>query len=286
MVVGLTATILVAEVVGGLLSGSRALLADAGHMLSDLAAQIVSLAALAIAARPADVRRTYGYHRVEILAALGNGVALLALAAWLLFSATQRLRHGGGEIHTGLMIAVAAVGLVANLIGAWVLSGARSLNVRAAYLHLLLDTLSSLAVVIGGTVMALVSGLYVLDSILALAIGLFVILGAWRLCRDAVDVLLEAVPAGMESDGVARAMGRCGGVREVHDLHIWTITSGLLALSAHVVVDSGDVHRNDDLLKELKELLLRDYRIAHTTIQIESHEYEHVGDTCGAEGAR
>jgi cobalt-zinc-cadmium efflux system protein len=249
-------------------------------MLSDLAAQVLSLVALKIAARPSDARRTYGWYRVEILAALVNGVALIALAAGILWSAIGRLRGGQPEIHTGLMIAVASVGLAANLLAAWLLHGAQSLNVRGAYLHVLTDSLSSVAVVIGGVVMAAVHGLYVLDPILSIAIGLFVVWSAWRLVREAVDVLLENVPADVDPCEVGAAIGRCAGVREVHDLHIWTITSGLYALSAHVMVASDELHRNDALLTEVKRALRDGFRIAHTTIQIESHEYEHVGHTC------
>lgn len=280
IVLVLTAIILVAEVVGGLLSHSLALLSDAGHMLSDVAAQVLSLVALRIATRPSDARRTYGWYRVEILAALVNGVALIVLAAWILWSAVGRLRAGQVEIHTGLMISVAVVGLVANLIAAWLLHGAQSLNVRGAYLHVLTDSLSSVAVVIGGIVMAAVHGLYILDPILSMAIGLFVVWSAWRLVGEAVDVLLENVPAGLDLDGVCGAIGACAGVREVHDLHVWTITSGLHSLSAHVVVDSGELHRNDAVLTEVKEVLMARFKIAHTTIQIESHEFEHVGHTC------
>jgi cobalt-zinc-cadmium efflux system protein len=284
-VLALTAVVLVAEVIGGLWSGSLALLSDAGHMLSDLAAQLLSLVALKIAARPSDARRTYGWYRVEILAALANGVALIALAGGILWSAIHRLRAGGAEIHTGLMISVAAVGLVANLLAAWLLHGASSLNVRGAYLHVLTDSLSSVAVVIGGVVMAALRGFYLLDPILSIAIGLFIVWSAWRLVREAVDVLLENVPADVDTTGVCRAIAACAGVRGVHDLHIWTITSGLYALSAHLVVDRGELDRSDALLTEVKGVLMSGFRIAHTTIQIESHEYEDVGHTCDGQGA-
>ncbi len=280
IVLSLTTAILFAEVAGGLLSRSLALLSDAGHMLSDVAAQALSLIALAIAARPANQKRTYGYHRVEILAALANGLALIALAAWIFWSAAQRLRSGQAEVHTTLMIAVAVVGLAANLLAAWLLHGAESLNLRGAYLHVLTDSLSSVAVVVGGAVMAALHGLYLLDPLLSIAIGAFVVFSAWRLVRDAVDVLLETVPAGIDLDGVCAAIARCEGVREVHDLHIWTITSGMYALSAHVVVGSDELQHNDRVLSQVKQVLERDFRIAHSTIQIEGHEWIHVGHTC------
>jgi cobalt-zinc-cadmium efflux system protein len=283
LVLALTLLIFVAEVAGGLISGSLALLSDAGHMLSDVAAQVVSLVALAIAARPTDVRRTYGYYRVEILAALVNGVALIGLSAWIVFMAWHRLRDGQPEIRTGPMIVVATVGLAANLVGAWLLHGAESLNVRGAYLHVLTDSLSSVAVIAGGIVMWLVHGAWAIDPILSVAIGVFVLYSAYRLVRDAVDVLLEAVPSHLDSEVVSRAMNGCEGVREVHDLHIWTITSGMHALSAHVVVDERELHHSDALLTRLKELLHDRYRIAHTTLQIESERWEHVGHTCTPE---
>ena len=269
----ITSVLFVAEVAGGIVSHSLALLSDAGHMLSDLAAQGLSLAALVLAARPSDRRRTYGYYRIEILAALANGVALFVLSGWILWSAWLRLRAGPQPIETTLMMAVAAAGLVANLVGAWLLHGAQSLNVRGAYLHVLQDTLSSLAVLVGGAVMALlaarVSGIYLIDPILSIAIGLFVNVGAWRLVRDAVDVLLEAVPTDIDLDHVSAALRAQPRVREVHDLHLWTITSGIYALSAHLVSD-GNVAERDSLVAGVKAMLSQDFRIHHTTIQVES----------------
>ncbi len=281
LVLALTALILGVEVAGGLASHSLALLSDAGHMLSDVAAQVLSLVALKIAARPSEPRRTYGWYRVEILAALVNGVALIVLAAGIVWSAVGRLRGGEAQIQTGIMITVAAIGLAANLLAAWLLHGAQSLNVRGAYLHVLTDSLSSVAVVAGGVVMAAAHGLYWLDPVLSIAIGLFVVWSAWRLVSEAVDVLLENVPAEVDPSAVGAAIGRCVGVLEVHDLHIWTITSGLYALSAHVVVASDDLHRNDEVLTEVKRGLMGGFRISHTTIQIETSRYEHIGHTCG-----
>jgi cobalt-zinc-cadmium efflux system protein len=283
LALALTTLILVAEVVGGVLSRSLALLSDAGHMLSDVAAQLLSLAALVVAARPSDRRRTYGYYRIEILAALANGVALFALSGWILWSAWHRLRTTPEPIHTGLMLSVAVAGLGANLLGAWILHGAESLNLRGAYLHVLQDTLSSVAVIVGGTVMAVLHGGWIIDPILSIGIGAFVNYGAYKLVRDAVDVLLEAVPLGIDLDQVSCALHRHPHVVAVHDLHLWTITSGIYALSAHLVVDDVNLARNDVLLSDVNEMLLRDYRISHTTIQVETRSYEHVGFTCAHE---
>jgi cobalt-zinc-cadmium efflux system protein len=276
----LTGVVFLVEVVGGFWSGSLALLSDAGHMLSDVAAQVLSLVALALSSRPSDARRTYGYYRIEILAALANGVALVVLSGWILWSAVARLHAGAPEVKTGVMLVVAAFGLVANVAGASLLHGAESLNVRGAYLHVLQDLLSSVVVVIGGVVMALVPGLYGLDPVLSIAIGLFVLLGAGRLVRDAVDVLLEAVPSHIDVRAVCEALRGETPVLEVHDLHLWSLTSGVLALSAHVVVAPDALPRSSDLIARMNDRLLRDFRIRHTTIQVESPEFEHVGFTC------
>jgi cobalt-zinc-cadmium efflux system protein len=279
LTLGVTIVIMVAEILGGLWSHSLALLSDAGHMLSDVVAQGLSLGALYLAARPADERRTYGWYRIEILAALMNGVALVALSAGILWVAAHRLPTPV-EVQTALMIKIAAVGLVANLIGAWLLHDLESLNMRGAYLHILLDSLSSAAVVVGGLIMWRSRGLYWLDPVLSLLIGVFVLYSAYRLIREAVDVLLEAVPRGIDLAGVTHAIDHIEGVSGVHDLHIWTITSGLHALSAHLVVTPGHTAEHDQLLNRVKEMLLRDFAIAHTTLQIESEDYEHVGHVC------
>ena len=277
----LTSVLFVVEVAGGILSHSLALLSDAGHMLSDLAAQGLSLAALVIAARPSDRRRTYGYHRIEILAALANGLALFGLSLWILWSAAHRLRSGAQPVDTGLMMVIAAIGLIANLIGAWLLHGAESLNVKGAYLHVVQDTLSSVAVVLGGAVMWALSGMpniFLLDPILSILIGLFVNFGAWRLVRDAIDVLLEAVPSGIDLQKVSASIRAETRILAVHDLHLWTITSGIFALSAHIVVD--DERDQDALLGRVNQALLRDFQISHTTIQVESPRYQHECFAC------
>jgi cobalt-zinc-cadmium efflux system protein len=269
----LTAIILVAEVAGGLISGSLALLSDAGHVLADVSAQVVSLVALLIASRPASGRRSYGYYRIEILAALLNGVALLGIAGGVIYAAVVRLSAGvPGSIDTSVMLPIAVVGLVANLAGAWLLHGARTLNVRGAYLHVLSDTLASVAVVAGGIAIAVEPRLTFLDPILGIVIAGFVVVSAFRLLREATDVLLEATPADIDPDRVRRDVEQLPGITNVHDLHIWTITSGLHALSAHIVVGEGV--GGDDILCRVKELLARDHRISHSTLQIESSTYE------------
>jgi cobalt-zinc-cadmium efflux system protein len=273
----ISGAILLAEVIGGLAAHSLALLSDAGHVLTDMSAQILSLVALLLASRPADARRTYGYYRLEILAAVANGVLLLGLSGFVFYSAWQRIGTPA-HVHADIMIPVAIAGLVANVVGAWLLRSAHTLNVRGAYLHILSDLGALLAVLVGAVLMAWKPRLSLIDPILGVLIGVLVVVGAIRLLREATDVLLEAVPSDIDLERVREDVRRLGGVEDVHDLHIWTITSGLHALSAHIVV-SKETHIgcNDELLTRVKELLLRRHRIAHSTLQIESTEYEHVG---------
>jgi len=248
-------------------------------MLSDFFAQGIALGALALAARPADARRTFGWHRIEILAALGNGILLGLLSGALVWQAWRRI-GAPVEVQTSLMMAVAAAGLVANLVGVWLLHGAESLNVRGAYLHVLSDTVSSVAVLIGGAVMYFMKGAYWIDPILSMLIGAFVLWGAVRLVRDAVDILLDTVPRELDRDRVCKAMGSIDGVVAIHDVHIWSITSGLHSLSAHVVIQIADGAPQDELLRRLHEVLKREFRIEHTTLQLEPVGFDHVGHVC------
>jgi cobalt-zinc-cadmium efflux system protein len=271
LTLGLTGAVFVAELVGGLWSSSLALVSDAGHVFGDMSGLVVSLLAMLIAARPPTARRTFGYHRLEILAAVANGALLVGLAAVVFYEAVHRLGTPH-EVRPEIMLPVAAVGLGANLGGAWLLHGAETLNVRSAYLHVLSDAASSLAVVVGAVVLWLRPGTTLLDPILGIAIAVVVLVGAVRLLREGVDVLLEAVPRGVDVEEVRAGVRGIAGVVDVHDLHIWTITSGLLALSAHLVVDH-DVAGNDELLRRVKDLLRRQHRIAHSTLQIETTAY-------------
>jgi cobalt-zinc-cadmium efflux system protein len=274
-----TTAILIAEVVGGFLSHSLALLSDAGHMLSDVVAMVLSLVALVLATRPADARRTYGWYRLEILAALLNGLTLIALSGGVIWAGIHRL-GAPAEIHTRMMMIIAGIGLAANLVGAYLLHDAKSLNAKGAYLHILGDTLSSVAVLIGGAIMFALHGAYWLDPVLSMVIGLFILYSSYSLVREAVDVLLETVPRDVDLAGVSAAIGGIEGVSEVHDLHIWTITSGMYALSAHIVVAAGHAEHNDVLLNKVKDVLMQRFKISHTTLQLESVEYEHVGHVC------
>jgi cobalt-zinc-cadmium efflux system protein len=266
LTLAVTVTFLVAEVIGGLLSHSLSLLSDAGHMLSDVVAQVLALAAIIIATRPADARRTYGWYRLEILAALGNGLILLVLAGSVIWKAAFRL-HEPVHIESALMTSVAGLGLLANLLSAWLLHGSTSLNMRGAYLHILMDTLSSVTVLIGGIAIWIKPSLSFLDPILSMLIGLFIVYTGYRLLREAVDVLLEAVPKNLDLARLTHALDHVDGVLKVHDLHVWTITSGRHALSAHVMVAPGQ--DRDAMLDRLNTLLTTDFDIQHVTIQIE-----------------
>lgn len=262
----LTTTFMVVEAVGGWLSGSLALIADAGHMLTDAGALGLSLATVWIARRPATPRKTFGYLRLEILAALVNGGVLLGLAAWVVVEAIRRLQ-APTPVQSGLFLAIAVTGLVVNLIGLWVLHGVQhgSLNVRGAYLHVLGDALGSVGA-IGAALVIRYTGWLPADPLISIVISGLILVGAWRLVRESVDVLLEAVPAHVDLDQVRAGMLAVPGVQAVHDLHVWTVTSGMVAMSGHVVVP--DLASHPVTLGRLQERLLGQ-GIAHATIQLE-----------------
>ncbi|MCH7826028.1 MAG: cation transporter [Acidobacteria bacterium] len=272
MTLGLTAAILVAEVVGGYLSNSLALLADAGHMLTDVLAITLAYLALGFATRPPSDSKTYGWYRLEVLAALVNGVTLVVMSLFIFWEAYERFFEPP-DISTGTMLLVATIGLVANAVGLVFLSGhGGSLNMRGAYLHVLGDLLSSVAVVAGGVFMSL-TGNYLVDPILSVLIGVVIIFGAYRLLRESVDVLLEAIPSGMELEDVGRAIAEVEGVIGVHDLHVWSLTTGMNAMSCHVEIRTTTLAESDALLSRINELLRREFSITHTTIQMESEDY-------------
>jgi cobalt-zinc-cadmium efflux system protein len=272
----LTAAVAVAEVIGGYLTNSLALMSDAGHMLTDVSALGLSLLALWFAERPANVKKTYGYYRLEILSALTNGVLLLGITGLIVFEAFGRLRNPE-EIKLAPMIAVTAVGLIANAAALKVLHQRHSMNVRGAFLHVFGDTLSSVGVLAGAALMWRTGWLRV-DPAISLAISGVIVVGAFRLVRDAVDVLLEAVPAHVDLEAVRLLMAQVPGVTAVHDLHVWTISSGIYALSAHLVVLDPMVCNNDEILSSVKHRLFDEFGIDHTTIQIESETYAHLGE--------
>ncbi len=271
LVVAITAAVFVIQVVGGLLSGSLALLADAGHMLTDSTGLIIALVASVLATRPATTARTYGLQRVEVLAAMVNAVLLVAVAVWVLIRAIDRWNQPE-DISSGLMLAVALIGAVANTAGLLILRGGRkeSLNLRGAYLEVLGDLIGSLTVVAAAIVIEL-TGWTRADSIASLLIFVLIVPRAVGLLRDVVDVLLEATPRGTDLDEIRQHIREVPGVIDVHDLHAWTITSGVPVLSAHVVVDAEciDSGRTGEVLDRLGECLEDHFDVEHCTFQIE-----------------
>ena len=264
----LTAGFLVVELVAALWTGSLALLADAGHMFTDVGGLALALFASWVASRPPTPAKTYGYYRAEILAAVVNALVLFVVAGGILVEAYQRVRTPR-DVLGGPMLAVACVGLIVNGICAWLLhrDAAASLNVRAAYLEVLSDAVSSVAVIVAAVVV-LTTGWTVADPLASGAIALFIVPRTWRLLRQAVNILLEGTPAHLELGEIEEAITGVSGVRRVHDLHVWTLTSGREAMSAHVVVD--DVRQSDRLLEALHALLHSRFGIDHTTIQLET----------------
>ena len=277
-VFAITVVVLGVELVGAALSGSLALLADAGHVLADGAGIGLALLAIRFAARPATPQRTFGYYRLEILAAVVNGVLLFGVAGFVLVEAWRRLAQPP-DVTSGLMLGVAAFGLVANAVSLWLLRGGQrhSLNLRGAYLEVWGDLLGSVAVLAAAAVIAL-TGLQVADPIASALIGLLILPRTWRLLREAVDVLLEAAPEGVDLAEVRRHLVETPGVADVHDLHAWTITSGLPVLSAHIVVDRGaDAGK---VLDGLGACLAGHFDIEHSTFQLEQPEHRgHEGAT-------
>jgi cobalt-zinc-cadmium efflux system protein len=282
VVLVITCTVLIAEVIGGLISGSLALLADAGHMLTDSTGLILALIAASLATRAATARRTFGLQRAEVLAALGNALLLVGVAVWVLIKAVDRLRNPV-EIDAGLMLAVAVVGVLANLAALLVLrpAQARSLNMRGAYLEVLGDLVGSLAV-IAAAVLIMSTGWTSFDAIASLLVVVVIIPRAWSLLREVVDVLLEATPHGVDLSEVREHIKRVRGVVDVHDLHAWTITSGVPVLSAHVIVDQACIRegRSGEVLDRLGECLGGHFDVSHCTFQLEpvghqEHEAAH-----------
>jgi cation diffusion facilitator family transporter len=272
VVLALTLAVMAAEIVGGLVSGSLALLADAGHMATDAAGIALALGAVTLAQRPARGRRTFGWQRVEIFAAVANGLLLLVVAGYVLVEAVRRIGRPP-EIDSGLMLVVAVVGLVVNLGSLAVLHRGRdkSLNVRGAYLEVLADALGSVAVIVAAVVV-LTTGWTPADIVASAVIGCLVVPRAWHLLREALDVLLEAAPRGVDLDEVRAHILRVDGVLGVHDLHAWTITSGLPVLSAHVVVtdEALDAGHGGRVLDALCACLGEHFDMDHCTFQLEA----------------
>lgn len=270
IVFGLTTLYLVVEVIGGLLTRSLALLADAGHMLTDVAGLGLALLAIRFAERPATPQRTYGFYRVEILASLANAVVLVGISFYILYEAYERFRDPP-EVQSGTMLLVAFVGLIVNIIGIYLLRTAseESLNMKGAYFEVLSDMLTSIGVIVAGVIM-LTKGWYYADPLISAGIGLFILPRTWMLLRDAVGVLLEGTPSDINLAALREAISGVAGVASVHDLHVWSLTSGVNAMSAHAVLAEGASH--DEVLAAVQQRVTTDFKIAHATVQVERKE--------------
>lgn len=267
IVLALTGLFMLVDLVGGLLANSLALLADAGHMLSDVAALALSIFALWFARRPATQQKSYGYHRFEILAAFVNGMTLVVIALLILWQAYHRMLTPE-PVQGGLMLAVAAVGLVINIIAAMLLHGSagHSLNMRGAYLHVMSDMLGSVGA-IAAAIVIMLTGWTPADPIISAIVSLLILGSSWRLVRESVDILLEAVPSHIDLTAVRNAIADIIGVEEVHDLHVWTLTSGFLAMSGHALIcDPADYKR---ILGDIHTRMHERFGIDHVTVQIE-----------------
>jgi cobalt-zinc-cadmium efflux system protein len=261
-----------AELIGGFLTNSLALLSDAGHMLSDIAALALSLFAFRIAKRPATVSSTYGYHRAEILAALFNGLTLWLIVGVIFAAAYNRFLDPPAVKSYGMMI-VASLGLLVNVVAGAVLYGSHhhNLNLRGAFLHVVSDALGSVGAIAAGLVM-LLTGWYVADPVISILIGLLILHSSWSLVKESLSVLMQAVPKGIRLEDVQQALEGVEGVSKVHDLHVWAVTSDIYTLSAHAVVESGgDFHQ---VLNGIEDTLKERFNIEHTTIQLETESRE------------
>ncbi len=274
----LTGSFLLAEVAAGIVFNSLALLSDAAHMFTDAAALAIALAAVRVARRPADAKRTYGYYRFEILAAAFNALLLFGVAGYILYEGWQRLREPA-QVQSSGMLVVAVLGLIVNLISMRMLQGGKdkSLNVKGAYLEVWSDMLGSIGV-IGAALAIRFTGWVWIDAVVAVAIGLWVLPRTWLLLKESLNVLLEGVPDGIDMGALMASVQAVPGVTGLHDLHVWALTSGKVSMTAHIVYapEIGP----DELLKTLKLLLADRFSIFHTTLQLEIVACEHSVDGC------
>ena len=274
LVLGFTSLYLVAEVVGGIMTKSLALLADAGHMLTDVGGLAFALIAIRVGERAATERRTWGFYRAEILSALANAVVLIFISLYILYEAYQRFQNPPEVASKGMLI-VAAIGLVVNIAGALIIrsGSSESLNMKGAYFEVLSDMLTSVGVMIAGVIM-LTTGWYYADPLISAGIGLFILPRTWKLLREAVGVLLEGTPADVDIAAVRRTLAETPGVGGVHDLHAWSLTSGTNALSAHVVATNGVSY--GEVLRAAHDRVVAAHPLAHVTIQVEPPDWERV----------
>ncbi len=272
IVLSFSGTYLIAEVIGGILTNSLALLADAAHMLTDVVGLLLAFIAIKIGERKADSKKTFGYYRTEILAAVINAVVLLGISVYVLFEAYQRFKSPP-EVQSKSMLIVAGIGLVVNIAGMLILrkDSEASLNMKGAYFEVLSDMLTSVGVMIAGVIM-LTTNWYYADPLISAAIGLLIFPRTWRLLKEAVNVLLESTPKDVDIDVLRKSLEQVPGVKSVHDLHVWSLTSGVNAMSSHIVKD--DTITQNQLLEKLTEETTSRFTISHTTFQIEEESYQ------------
>lgn len=271
----ITGGIMLLEFFGGLVTDSLALLSDSGHMLSDTASLALSLVAMIFAVRPASAKNTYGFYRFEIMAALFNGVTLFVISGFIMWEAFQRI-GSPPEVASGTMMIIAAIGLLANLVSAWSLlrksSGHENINIRSAYLHIVSDALGSVGALLAGLVMSLFSW-YMADPIISVIVALLILRSAWGVVKQAFHILMEGAPQSVDSGAVSATLLGIDGVLDVHDLHIWSITSGLDALSGHLLIEDSRSHQ--DILQQAVKLIEQQYGIRHVTLQVENSAMQH-----------
>ena len=265
----ITSVVMIAEVIGGLLANSLALLSDAGHMLTDILALLLSIVAMKFAKRPPTLSKTYGFYRLEILAAFCNGILLIGIAVVIFMKAYERFVHP--ETIKGVyMLGVAMVGLIANGAGIAILgqSAKKNLNVKSAFFHLVGDAISSVGVIVGG-VLIIYTEWYTIDSIIGFLIGMLILRGAYGLVKEAIDIFLEATPKEIDLEKLVKDLQAVEGVKDVHHIHLWTITTGIHAISAHVLIDDIPTSKSALILQEIKTILRNRYGMGHTTIEFE-----------------
>lgn len=263
----LTSTFLVAELAGGIITGSLALISDAAHMLTDVTALAIALIAIKISKREADAVRTFGYYRFEILAATFNTILLFLVAIYILYEAYQRLKNPP-EISSIGMLVIASIGLVVNLISMKLLDGGKdkSLNIKSAYLEVWSDMLGSVGVIIGALIIRFTGWGWV-DSIIAVLIGLWVLPRTWVLLKESINILLEGVPDGIDLNKLKESIQNVKGIVDIHELHVWAITSDKISLTAHLVID--EKFNSESVLENIRKLLKNEFNISHTTLQQE-----------------
>ncbi len=274
----LTGTFVIAEIIGGLMTGSLALISDAAHMLTDAAALAIALAAIRIAKRPTDAKRTYGYHRFEILAASFNALLLFVIAGYIIYEAYSRFFIPAEIQSTGMLI-IATFGLIINFICIRLLASGKdtSLNMKGAYLEVWSDLLGSVGVIIAAVLIRF-TGFTWLDSVIAIAIGVWVLPRTWILLKESINILLEGVPEGIDLDEINNAIRKVNGVVGLHDLHVWAITSGKISLTAHIVLEEHqDCHQ---ILSAVRQCLASEFHITHTTLQHERSTDVSPEDNC------